>query len=139
MVILDSSFLVAYHNTRDVHHEVATGGMERLVAGEWGRALLLEYVFLEVATVLLARRGLETASRVATVLLEAREVDFVPCSELFVETLEAFRLQSDRGWSFTDAAIVTVVRRAEGITSVATFDTGFREIEGLAVVPDSLE
>lgn len=136
MLILDSSFLVAYHNQRDVHHRAAVEAVGRLAGGEWGRGLLLEYVFLEVVTVLLARRGLETASRVATALLHAREVDFVPCSDLFPETLETFSLQANRGWSFTDAAIVTVVRGREGISQVATFDAGFREVEGLEVVPD---
>ncbi len=57
MLLLDSSFLIAYHNTRDVHHAAAARAMPRIVAGEWGRAALLEYVFLEVVTVLLARRG----------------------------------------------------------------------------------
>jgi predicted nucleic acid-binding protein len=69
MIVLDSSFLVAYHNRRDVHHGAAAATMERLVAAEWGPALLLEYVFLEVVTVLLARRGLDVAVRVATILL----------------------------------------------------------------------
>ena len=32
-------------------------GYGRLVGGRFGQALLLEYVFLEVVTVLLARRG----------------------------------------------------------------------------------
>jgi predicted nucleic acid-binding protein len=69
MMVLDSSFLVAYHNRRDVHHGAAAATMERLVAAEWGPALLLEYVLLEVVTVLLARRGLDVAVRVATTLL----------------------------------------------------------------------
>ena len=137
MIILDSSFLVAYHNTRDVHHDAAVGAMEGLVAGEWGRSLLLEYVVLEVATVLLARRGLDTAFRVSTALLEAKELDFVSCSDVFLETLETFRLQGDRGWSFTDAAIVTVARTAEDAAHIATFDGCFRGVEGISVVPAS--
>jgi hypothetical protein len=37
------------------------------------------------------RRNLNVACSVASILLQAREVDFVPCSELFVDTLETFR------------------------------------------------
>ncbi|MBI3455489.1 MAG: type II toxin-antitoxin system VapC family toxin [Candidatus Rokubacteria bacterium] len=107
MVVLDSSFLIAYHNARDLHHHAAARAMERLVAGEWGRALLLEYVFLEVATVLLTRRGLRVAAAVASALLEAREVDFVPCSELFPAAWETFRTQPHGTLSFTDAAIAS--------------------------------
>jgi predicted nucleic acid-binding protein len=135
VVVLDSSFVVAFHNSRDVHHLAAAEAMDRLVGGEWGRALLLEYVFLETVTVLLARRGLETATHVGGVLLDAHEVDFVPCSGMFLEILETFRAQSGRALSFTDAAIVTVARGIEGTTYVATFDRGLRDVEGISVVP----
>jgi predicted nucleic acid-binding protein len=111
VVVLDSSFLVAYHNTRDVHHPAAAATMQRVAAGEWGRALVLEYVLAEVATVLLARRGLETAARVAAALLGSREVDFAPCSNFFSETLETFTRQASGSLSFVDAAIVVVASR----------------------------
>ncbi len=134
MVVVDSSFLIAYHNSRDVHHADAAGAMEHLLAGKWGRALLLEYVFLEVVTVLLARRGLLIASTVATLLLQARELDFVPCSDLFLDALDAFRNQGERTLSFTDAAIVAVAKR-KGVGLVATFDRDFHGIKGITVVP----
>lgn len=133
-VVLDSSFLVAYHNRRDVHHPAAAAAMETLATGTWGRALLLEYVLVEVATVLLARRGLRTASTVVESLLESREVEFVPCSDIFGESLQIFRTQSSGRLSFTDAAVVAVARsRAAGL--VAAFDTDFAQEEGITVVP----
>ena len=58
MIVFDSSFLIGFHNERDAHQEAARTFMERFLRGEWGRGLRLEYVFLEVATVLLVRRGL---------------------------------------------------------------------------------
>jgi predicted nucleic acid-binding protein len=134
MVVLDSSFLIAYHNTRDAHHKSAAAAMEKLLSGEWGAALLLEYVFLEVVTVLLARRGIETAGRVATVLLGAREVEFVPCSVLFLEALEVFRTQHKAALSFTDAAIVAVARRREA-RFIATFDGDFLDLGVATIVP----
>ena len=135
MIVLDSSFLVAYHNARDVHHAAAARAMTSLLQGQWGQALLLEYVFLEVVTVLLARRGLAVASEVGTKLLQAREVEFVPCSELFVEALETFREQRVERLSFTDAAIVTVARRqTPGL--IATFDADLRGFGGISVTPD---
>ena len=36
--------------------------MEQFLSGKWGRGLLLEYVFLEVVTVLLARRELSVVA-----------------------------------------------------------------------------
>ena len=87
MIVLDSSFLIAFHNQRDAHHPAASVLMDRFLNGEWGRGLLLEYVFLEVATVLLVRRNLDVSTRVGRLLLEADELEFVPCSDLFNEVL----------------------------------------------------
>jgi len=109
--ILDSSFLIAFPNKNDIHQAAAAKVREGFLRGEYGRALLWEYVFLEIVTVLLARRGLAVATAVARILLEAREVQFVPCSELFQETVETFRPQKGTTLSFTDAALVTIARR----------------------------
>lgn len=134
MILLDTSFIVAFHNTRDVHHTAAKPTMDDILAGKWGQALLLEYIFLEVATVLLARRGLPVAASVASILLQAREVDFIPCSEIFLDTLETFRNQRETRLSFADAAIVTAARKFSAGT-VATFDSEFDKINGITVVP----
>jgi predicted nucleic acid-binding protein len=134
VIVLDSSFIVASHNARDVHHAAAMRAMDELLTGKWGRALLLEYVFLEVVTVLLARRGLPTASAVASILLQAREIDFVSCSDLFLDALEIFRNQPGTKLSFTDAAIVTVARRQD-VGVIATFDRDFHKIKGITVIP----
>ena len=135
MIIFDSSFVVACHNTRDVHHAAAQKAMERVIAREWGNVLLPEYVFLEVATVLAARRDLETAVSVGETLFEAREVEFVPCSEFFGSTFEIFRGQARSQLSFADAAIIAIAR-GRGVEHVATFDSDFRDVGGLTVVPD---
>ena len=135
MIVLDSSFLVAYHNTRDTHHKAAAEVMARFLDGEWGRGLLLEYVFLEVVTVLMARCGARVASDVADVLLAARELDLVPCSELFIEAVETFRSQKQTRLSFVDATIVNVARdRAHGL--VATFDRELASVREIQAIPD---
>jgi len=133
VIVLDSSFLIAFYNERDAHHEVATALMARFLAGEWGRGLLLEYVFLEVATVLLVRRDLGVAARVGRVLLDAGELDFVPCSDLFPEALETFTRQGSTWLSFADAAIAHVAREHTG-GLVLTFDEEFAKAPGVRVV-----
>lgn len=133
MIVLDSSAIIAFHNARDVHHRDAVELMEQVIVGSWGRALLLEYVVLEVATVLMARRGLDAATRVVTGLLESREIDFVPCSDLFAATLDVFLRQGRGALSFTDAAIVVVAQ--EMAAAVATFDVDFLAVPGITVLP----
>lgn len=81
----------------------------------------------------LARRGLDTAVNVGAVLLQAREVTFVPCSDIFLDALEIFRTQPRGALSFTDAAIVTVARSQRA--GVVTFDEDFRGVSGLSIIP----
>ena len=93
---------------------------------------MLEYVFLEVATVLLIRRDLAVAARVGRLLLDADELDFVPCSGLFSDALEIFTQQAKTRLSFADSSVAHVAReRAGGL--VLTFDEEFRKLPGIRV------
>ena len=134
MIVLDSSFLIGFYNDRDSHHSVALPLMDRFLAGEWGKGLLLEYVFLEVTTVLLSRRDHAVATRVGRILLDGDDLEFVPCSDLFLEAMQGFSNQMGTRLSFADAAIARVARsRADG--QVLTFDEEFRKIPGLRINP----
>jgi hypothetical protein len=114
--------------------------------GEWGRGLLLEYVFTEVVTVLLKRRrDIGVAARVGRLLLDGDELDFVPCSDLFTDVLQIFTSQdvestsTRRSWpvsraarrarlSFADAAAVAHVAKEVSGGQVLTFRCGSRKI-----------
>ena len=137
MIVLDSSFLIAFHNERDSQHEAARALMRDFLAGRWGKGLLPEYVFLEVVTVLLVRRDLATAVRTGRLLLEAEELELVPCSDVFLETVQLFGSQKNTSLSFADAAIAVIARtRTDG--QVLTFDAGFRKMKGLRPEPANL-
>ena len=134
MIVLDSSFLIGFHNERDAHHQAAITLMDRFLAGEWGKGLLLEYIFLEIVTVLLVRRNHAVATRVGRILLDAAELEVVPCSDVFLETFQNFSSQAGTTLSFADAAILGVARsRADGL--ILSFDEEFRKISGLRINP----
>lgn len=86
-----------------------------------------------MVTVLEARVELAVAVDVGERLLQARELVFFPCSDVFLPTFETFRGQGGRGWSFVDAAIATVARRHPP-GRVATFDAGFQGLDGIEVI-----
>jgi predicted nucleic acid-binding protein len=136
VILLDTSFVVAFHNRNDAHHEAASGAFPRVARGEWGSILLLEYVFLEIVTVLSARRDLATAVSVGEILLGAREIELVPCSSHFLSAYRIFREQAATHLSFTDAAIVAVAR-GRGADAIATFDRDFHAVPDLRIVPSS--
>jgi predicted nucleic acid-binding protein len=130
VIVLDSSFLIAFYNDRDAHHPKASSLMHDFLDGRWGKGLLLEYVYLEVVTVLLVRADLATATSVAGILTESEELEFVPCSDLFADTVKAFMAQRKTKLSFTDSAIATVAgKRSDGL--VLTFDEEFRKVPGI--------
>jgi predicted nucleic acid-binding protein len=133
-IVLDSSFLIAYHNAADVHHSAALSVMERVLRGEWKAVLLLEYVVLEVMTVLRMRVDAPTAVSVGELLLESREIQFLPCSDIFLRALETFRGERTAALSLVDAAIVSVARENEP-GFVATFDGDFTGVDGVTMVP----
>ena len=79
---------------------------------------------------LLVRRDLATAVRTGQLLLEARELEFVPCSDVFLDTVKLFSSQKNTSLSFADVAIAAIaLTRADG--RVLAFDAGFRKVKGL--------
>ena len=89
-------------------------------------------MILEVVTVLLVRRNLALAAQVGRLLLDAEELELVPCADLFWRTFESFEQQSETRLSFADAAIAHVAReRAEGW--VITFDEEFEKLGGIRI------
>ena len=134
MIVLDSSFLIAFHNERDSRHAAAALLMERFLAGEWGKGILLEYVFLEVVTVLMVRRDVATAARAGAILLNAQELEFMPCADFFDTAFEIFSQQSGTRLSLTDVAIAFMAEAAaDGL--VLTFDRELSRFSGIRV-PD---
>jgi predicted nucleic acid-binding protein len=134
VIVLDSSFLIAYHNAKDVHHRAASGLMARLIAGEWGPALLSEYVFLEVVTVILLRQDLSSAIVVGEALLHAREIEFVPGAEVFADAWRVFRDQRRTKLSFVDAAILSIAE-TRNVDAIATFDRGLARASNRQAIP----
>lgn len=135
MIVLDASFLIAHQNRRDIHHAAAAEAMNGIVAGQWGLALLPEYVFLEIVTVLMLRTTIRDAVNAGDVLLRAREVELVPSSAVFLDTWRVFRGQPKPRLSFADASIL-VVAELRGAEAIATFDRNLARATKLRIVPD---
>jgi predicted nucleic acid-binding protein len=132
VIVADSSFVIAFYNNRDSHHEAAKEWMRMLQAGQWGRGILLEYGLLETLTVLMSRRGPEFARSVGRLLYGAHDFDLLPCSGFLADTLEFFLNQTQTRLSFADAAMAFVaLHYADG--KILTFDEEFRKISGLMI------
>lgn len=134
MIALDTSFLVAALNEADVHHQRAAGAWDQLLAGQWGKAILLEHVFVETVSVLKRKSMAIYAIHVGAELLRAREVEFVPASNAFSAYWREFQTDLRTPLSFVDLAVAHVARERAG-GKVLTFDRAFHALAGIRVEP----
>ena len=106
---------------------------ERIANGEYGQAVITEFIFSEVVTVLLLRVDLETAAAAGRVLEEAEEISILGASSLYEGGWRVFQEQKGTELSFVEASsIACMVER--GIKFIATFDKDFKKVDGVNVV-----
>ena len=134
MIVLDTSFLLAFHDEGDVNHTAARVSMSRLLDGAWGKGLLLELVFVDTLSILKRARPAGVAQQLGSDLLKARELDFVPASEHFRAVWTEFQTDFLSPLSFTSHAVAWTARQRAG-GKVLTFDPALRESPGVIVEP----
>ncbi|MBS3054900.1 MAG: type II toxin-antitoxin system VapC family toxin [Candidatus Aenigmarchaeota archaeon] len=133
MIILDSSFLIAFKILDDVHHQKAVKLMEKIVSGRYGKSILTDYIFDETVTGILARsKKLKLAIEFGEEILQSLPLEKIT-DKLFSDSWEIFKKQSIADLSFTDAIIISVMRENE-IKNIATFDGDFKKINGINVI-----
>lgn len=123
-LVVDTSFLIAYLNRRDRHHEEAvrlSGVLENY------HVYITDYIFDELVTFFAYRVGRDYAVRVAEAVLrkvEEGEVDMVMASEeVLIDALDYLR-RYERGFSFTDCVTLAVMDKL-GVDHILTFDSDF--------------
>lgn len=133
MIVLDTSFLVAFWNELDSQHARAMELMRRIDSGEWLGCVLMDYVLLETAAVMLQRCGFQRSRGVCNAMMKSENFAFMACSDYFQEYFAEFNDQLSGKLSLVDCAIAYVARtRAEG--RVATFDEALRSVPGIVGV-----
>lgn len=132
MIILDTSFFVAYKNERDDHHEEASRHWPAVIGA--APVLLHEYALAEITAVLVRRVGVERTVQHGQELLDASEVEFVPASPGFPAAWKRFAGQRGTRHGLADAAMLQLAEE-RGARLIATFDEEFRKARGLKVLP----
>lgn len=128
MIILDTSFIISYFNTRDQNHSKAVKLMKQMHES----LCLTDYVFGEVATVSLIRlKSIEKASKIGETLKSLHIIDVEKSS--FDKAWDIFCRQKDTVLSFTDCTTISVMQE-NYIEKIATFDGDFDRIKGIKVV-----
>ena len=127
MILLDTSFLIAYFNQRDENHQKAINLVKNIVDQKFGSLYTTDYIFNETVTVSLIRmKSLERAKSIGNILLKALEM--IQIGEgVFLEAWKIFQSQKGTRFGFTGCTTIATMRHG-GINNIATFDKDFTKI-----------
>lgn len=131
MVMLDTSFVVAYYNTRDQNHDLAAKTAKSLAAQNHP-LYITDYIFGEIITVSFFKlKNLGKAVHIGKTVLES-------CNLLHTEkdTFEqAWKIFSEQNLrlSFVDCTTIATMQ-GQKIHKIATFDGDFSKISGIEVL-----
>ncbi len=129
MIILDTSFIVSYFNTRDQNHSKAVRLMKKIHEP----LCITDDIFGEVVTVSLIRlKSLDRASKIGEILLKSSKMINVEKTS-FDGAWDIFCKQKGTVLSFTDCTTISVMLE-NNIEKIATFDGDFEKIRGIEVV-----
>ena len=129
MIVLDTSFIVSYFNTRDQNHLKAVKLMKKIHEP----LCITDYIFGEVVTVSLIRlKSLDRATKIGNVLLKSLKIINVEKTS-FDNAWNIFCKQKETVLSFTDCTTISVMLEND-IEKIATFDGDFGKISRITVI-----
>ena len=129
MIVLDTSFIVSYFNTRDQNHLKAVKLMKKIHEP----LCITDYIFGEVVTVSLIRlKSLDRATKIGNVLLKSLKIINVEKTS-FDNAWNLFCKQKETVLSFTDCTTISVMLEND-IGKIATFDGDFGKISKITVI-----
>lgn len=132
MILLDTSFLIAHYNDKNIHHTKTRAIMEEIKQQEYGEVYITDYIFDECATILPLRLKDAKLSEQALILI--KDLFLIHIDEIFFEeTWQIFKAQKEIKLSFTDCSSIASIQQL-GIKNIATFDKAFAEVPDIAVI-----
>ena len=133
MILLDSSFIVAYLNEVDENHTKALQIAEDIDKGKYGTPVITDYIFDEVITVMLIKvRDIEKVSEVGEALLNSTLLLRVS-EHTFNLAWSIFKEQDKPNFSFTDCTSIATCK-VNRITKIATFDKDFQNLKEYIII-----
>lgn len=135
MIILDTSFIVSFFNTSDSNHHKAVEIAKEIDEGKYGTSILSDYIFTEVATVMMLRvKDIEKVTKYCNELMASTRMVKVESDAFKLSWLEFGKHNTlALRFSFVDCSNIAI-SRLNPIRYIATFDKQFEKIGGLVVI-----
>lgn len=133
-ILIDTGAIFAFVTRTDSHHEAAKRFVREWLDQE-GTFVLPDIVFAETMTLLKARVGSEVAVRIGRELRQNSAYAWLPVGDEGERDIWAvFQRFTDKEWSYTDCALLSLARR-EKISAVFAFDRHFLQMPGIERLP----
>lgn len=116
--LLDTSYLIAYHNKDDEHHQRA-----RKIEIE--NRVINDYIYTEVVDILYSRRGKNKADEYGKFLNKSTQMVRVS-APIFRKAVQNFR---EKDISFTDASIAATAQKLD--MELVSFDQDFNQFQDI--------
>ncbi|MCE7736580.1 MAG: type II toxin-antitoxin system VapC family toxin [Candidatus Heimdallarchaeota archaeon] len=129
LIILDTNFFYAFYNANDNDHQRARTIYSEILDGQYGKPILLDYVFDELATLVQSRSNSnKKATELGSIVMRDTEdiLQFIMINQLlFKQAWQLFQNQTGRKpLSFTDCVIIATALELN-IKHVASFESEF--------------
>ncbi len=131
MILLDTSFIVAFDNEKDVHYKRAREIWVRIEAMEFGQYFISDYIFDEVIAVSLRKTNKEGTINLGQTILKTTPIVNID-NHLFNESWRLFKVLK-QNLSFTDCTCLVLLKLTD-TKKIATFDKSFKELKEIEVV-----
>lgn len=130
-ILIDASVFCAYANLKDVHHSHSKQIIKDVVSGKYGDAVITDYIFDEIVTVVARKVHKEKAIQIGKFLLSSEVILTRVNTLVFEKAWEVFNGAANL--SFTDCTCVAFMQLFE-VKKIATFDKEFGKIGGVEIV-----
>ncbi len=134
-VFVDTSFLVAEHNARDLHRAIAIQTMKELTSNEpLVSFVITDYIFDEFVTFTMVKLSKSFAETIGQHILDDKRITILHIDHSrFRLAWEIFKRKKDKLWSFTDCTSFVVIQELN-LQTALSFDRHFKQF-GIEVLP----
>ncbi len=135
-IIIDTGVFFSFYSKNDKNHERSRIIFNRILKGEFGQPLLLDYVFDELMSLIQFRtKRNDLATQIGNAILKHNVYYLTQITpNAFIKAWDLFSNQKERKpLSFTDAVLIAMAREL-GIQRISSFDNLLKSFNDITII-----